>query len=468
VSTFVALATLNSEHLPSDPPDGPEYMHPRTRELLTGPKGASDGETPDGRTRHSSVGVSPFFVGESVGKPERSGGAAEAAPAALENVTDNCSSKSSKKAVNRRRHDYLRRKSVLQRQRVCTTQTVAGMAFVIDRKGNWRCAGLRRCGRVDCPSCGVVILTERQADIELAADRWVRYHGGTLVFVTLTFGHSINDTYASSADVRQAAFRAIASGSSWQRDRELYGIVGFIRVNEDTWGDEFGWHCHIHALFFLSSAPGSKETAAAIKGLGRSSHGRWSASVVKSGRKKPSRLAQKAVEVTGPGAAQAMGDYLTKQFDVPKREMGAAMARELVGGSGKNAGRNVAGIHYSVTELLDAGIAGDERAKRVYAEREKAALGRRTISWSNGLRELIGLREEEEDEVIAQAEDEAKADDVVVLSIPQSGWSKLSRLRYGMGRLYEVGETGGVAAAMKYLDGLGVEYVEGYREPGEL
>lgn len=53
-------ATLNSEHLPSGSPDGPARLHPHLRELPTGPMGASDGETPDRRTRHSSVGVSPL------------------------------------------------------------------------------------------------------------------------------------------------------------------------------------------------------------------------------------------------------------------------------------------------------------------------------------------------------------------------------------------------------------------------
>lgn len=388
----------------------------------------------------------------------------EAALAALETLTDNTyqssSKTSSRTAVNRRRFDFLARNSGLLRQRGCMRQTVNGIALIMDRGGRWRCSGLMRCSRVDCPECGIVLLTERQNEIETAADRWVRFHGGTLAFLTFTFSHRASEAFATASDVRAAAWKFIGDGPALKRDNKRYGIAGMIRVNEDTWGDVFGWHCHIHVLMFLESAPGSPESVAAIKGIGAAFFKRWRFGVVKLGRK-ASKLGFDAHEVSGSEGARAMGDYLTKQLDVPKRELGAAMARELVGAGVKSAGRKVDSAHYSVTDLLDLAMAGDERAAALYLDREIANKGRRSIAWSNGLRERVGLREADTDAEVAAVDDLGRVEDRLVFSIPQRAWSKLRRLRYGMGRLCEVGETNGDVAAADYLTALGVDFEHG-------
>lgn len=339
-------------------------------------------------------------------------------------------------------------------------QTVNGIALIMDRGGRWRCAGLMRCARIDCPECGIVILTERQNEIETAADRWVRFHGGTLAFLTFTFSHRASDEYATAADVRAAAWKFIGDGPALKRDRKRYGIGGMIRVNEDTWSDAFGWHCHIHVLVFLRHKPGSPEATAAIKGAAAAFFKRWRFGVVKLGRK-ASKLGFDAHEVSGSEGARAMGDYLTKQLDVPKRELGAAMARELVGSGLKSAGRKVETAHYSVTDLLDLAESGDEHAAALYFERELATKGRRSIAWTNGLRDEVGLREADTDADVAALDDVERVEDRLVFSIPQRAWSKLRRLRYGMGRLCDVGETKGDLAAAEYLTALGVDFEHG-------
>jgi hypothetical protein len=397
-------------------------------------------------------------------------GARSAERSSLEIVTDNFSppppkivSKLAERvAVNRRRFDYLRRESSVARQRGCMRTAVNGTALVLDRGGFWRCAGLMRCSRVECPSCGVVILTQRQDDIEAAADRWVRFHKGTLAFITLTFSHELRESFETNSEVRAAAWKSIGRGKAWAGDRSRFGVAGFIRVNEDTWGDKYGWHCHIHVLVFLRHEPGSKEATAAVKGLGASMFRRWGYSLVKTGRRM-SRKAQKAQEVTGAEAAKAMGDYLTKQLDVPKRELGAAMAAEMVGARFKTAGVKVEGVHLSVTDLLDLAMAGDEDARELYNRRELALVGKRSISWSNGLRQLLGFPEDEVSDAVIAAEDDAVKRSVerVVFSIRQRDWSKLSRLRYGMGRMLELGESGGEDAAAAWLDSRGIGFTRG-------
>lgn len=381
-------------------------------------------------------------------------------PEALDTYTSNLSPDTDKIALKRHRFDWLRRHSVAARQRACMTQTVQGMALVLDRAGRWRPSGLRRCGRVDCPECGGVLASARGAEVALAAERFISYHGGTLAMFTLTFGHRRSDSLAELYEVRRSGWDTGVAGKGWLQDRRQFGVVGYIRVLEVTWGYDFGWHAHIHVLLFLDRAAGSTEAQRAIKSLAGRFYTRFRKGVIKAGGRAPSRRGQDAQEVTGDQAAVLIGDYLTKQVAAPSAKLAKAMAWEMTGAVGKVAGRSALdtpGVHLSVADLLDAARAGDEKAKRLYAEYEAATVGLRTYQWSQGTRELVGLNEEEDREAMLAAADEATVADVLVLSLREKGWQKLRRLRNGLSQMLELGETRGAAAAIEWLDSQGIE-----------
>lgn len=384
------------------------------------------------------------------------GAGAEPPAKPLEKTTDNLSPLDPKIRQSRQRFDWLRRHSVVERQRSCKKKTVDGTAFVIDRAGRWRCAGLIRCERVDCPDCGAVIAATRRADIELAGTRAIQYHGMTLAMLTFTFGHRLTDSLEKQVKARQAAWVSLGRGKGWDQDKSRYRVKGYVRVLEETWGEKFGWHAHIHVLVFLEHTPGSVEAKNAIKMLARSMFGRWSRAVVKNGMRKPSFKGQDAHEVTGKEAAADMGAYLVKQLDTPKRRLASAVAWEMTAKDGKIADK-ITAEHFAVVELLDLAMDNEAWAAELYAERELAMLGHRTIQWSRDIRELLGMNEEEDAAAALAEADELKAQDRVALSIQQAGWSQLSRIRYGMQRLLEVGEQYGDEAAIVWLDKLGIE-----------
>jgi hypothetical protein len=391
----------------------------------------------------------------------RAVGGQSAGPAEpLETYTSNLSPDSDKIALKRHRFDWLRKHSAAERQRSCMTQTVQGMALVLDRGGRWRASGLRRCGRVDCPECGGVLAAARGSEVGLAAERFITHHGGTLAMFTYTFGHRRGDSLAKLYDIRKMGWDTGATGKAWLQDRREFGVVGYIRVLEVTWGPEFGWHAHIHVLVFLDRAAGSNEAQRAIKSLAGRFYTRYRKGVIKAGGRAPSRRGQEAHEVTGDVAAQVIGDYLTKQVSAPSAKLAKAMSWEMTGAVGKTAGRSALdtpGAHLSVADLLDAARAGDENAAALYAEYETATVGLRTYQWSQGLRELVGLNEDEDREAMLAAADEMTAADVLVLSLREKGWQRLRRLRNGLSQMLELGESRGAAAVIAWLDSQGIE-----------
>jgi hypothetical protein len=340
------------------------------------------------------------------------------------------------------------------------TQTVAGTALVVDRGGRWRAAGLRRCGRVDCPECGSVLAAARGQEVATGADRFISDLGGTLAMFTLTFGHRQGDSLASLYQIRKTAWDTAATGKAWLEDRRQFGVAGYIRVLEVTWGAEFGWHAHIHVLLFLDRVAGSVEAQRTINTLAARFFDRYRKGVVKAGGRAPSRRGQDAHEITGDQACQVIGDYLTKQVDAPSSKLAKSMAWEMTGSVGKTAGRSALdapGLHFSMVDLQDAARAGDERAAALYAEYETATVGLRTYQWSIGLRQLVGLNEDEDRELMLAAADELAAADLLVLSLRERGWQKLRRVRDGLSKMLTLGEQAGATAVIAWLSDLGIE-----------
>ena len=331
---------------------------------------------------------------------------------------------------------------------------------MLDRGGRWRASGLRRCGRVDCSECGSVLAAGRGEEVATAAQRFIDYEGGTLAMMTFTFGHRRGDTLADLYAIRKTGWDTAATGPQWLRDRRDFGVAGYIRVLEVTWGREFGWHAHIHVLVFLDRSAGSVEAQSAIDTLARRFFGRYRKGIIKAGGRAPLRRGQDAHEVTGEQAGRVIGDYLTKQVAAPSAKLAKAMAWEMTGAAGKTAGRSALdtpGAHLSVVDLLDAARAGDEEAARLYAEYEAATVGLRTYQWALGLRQLVGLNEEEDREAMLAQADTLAAEDQLVLSFREKGWQKLRRIRDGLSQMLTLGEAQGAEVVIGWLADRGIE-----------
>lgn len=115
--------------------------------------------------------------------------------------------------------------------------------------------GVQQCGSTwACPVCAEKIQRHRSREIREALETATE-RGWVIGFLTFTVSHRRRDDLAEVWDAIAVAWRAMTGGAgpAWARDRDRYGIEGYVRLTETTVGAN-GWHVHVHALVFLNPA----------------------------------------------------------------------------------------------------------------------------------------------------------------------------------------------------------------------
>lgn len=122
-------------------------------------------------------------------------------------------------------------------------------------------AGVQTCHSVHlCPVCMSKVLAVRAANVQAAADG-LAAAGYVLALGTNTLRHFKRLPYGTLRDGQRGGLVAVlhdawkgaygSAGRPWRRLRDGYGIVGYERAFEDTWGSDSGWHLHWHVLWVL-------------------------------------------------------------------------------------------------------------------------------------------------------------------------------------------------------------------------
>lgn len=259
-----------------------------------------------------------------------------------------------------------------------------------ERGAHW--SGVERCASIwACPVCSAVIRAERAEEIQQAARVWGEEREGSFAFVTLTMRHGIRDPLKTTLNAALEGWRRVIRGAPWKRKIKQLGIAGVIRSVEVTWGADNGWHPHIHALFFLDQT-WTKQQADDFEGW---LYERWADFVVKLGGQLPTRLRGVDVRLAGRDGT-VVAQYLSKvqEKDEPANieTLGAELARfDFKQGRAGN---------LMPFELLD--MPPESGAGRLWVEYVKTTQGRRAITWSKNLRELLALDEERTDEEIIE------------------------------------------------------------------
>lgn len=255
-----------------------------------------------------------------------------------------------------------------------------------DRPAHW--SGLERCASIwACPVCSAVIRNERAREIQEAADRWTAC-GGSVVMVTATMRHGRHDALAETLDVVLAGWSRMLRQRGWKALLARYGVVGYVRSVEVTYGWLNGWHPHVHALLFVRALEDSE-----VEAVERDVFDLWGRIVVKAtGR---TILRQHGVKVSRATSAE----YVAKVQEHDRA--GAEMARQDL-----KRGR---GLSVMPFELLDSEGAS---SRKLWAEYVAATHGRRAITWSRDLRTLLGLDVERTDEEVMA---ETETDELVML-----------------------------------------------------
>lgn len=274
-------------------------------------------------------------------------------------------------------------------------------------------AGLTTCGSVwACPVDSAKILAHRQDEVRSAVARYLDggNPGRQIAMLTLTMRHRAGQPLATLWDALSTAWSSVTGGRLWQAEKAAHGVVGWLRVVELTHGRN-GWHVHVHALLFLDSeASGTPETRSTLASWRKTIVGRWSRALE---RKNLSPALDRAQDFhLVEGDAEPLAGYFTKQTDDTVAE---SIALEFTHTASKTA-RTASGGR-SPWSILDGALAGDVDELRLWHEFEKASRGRRQLTWSRGLRALLGLDDEQSDEEVAEAEASTRQDQLCQLKV---------------------------------------------------
>ncbi|MEU9110016.1 hypothetical protein AB0D54_37980, partial [Streptomyces xanthophaeus] len=136
-------------------------------------------------------------------------------------------------------------------------------ASILWAPGKGALGGVCRCNNVHmCAWCMARILAVRAANVQAAAEG-LAAAGYGLHLGTSTLRHFSRQRYGSLRKTDRGGLVALlhdawkgaygSSGRQWRRFRDTYGVVGYERAYEDTYGTDTGFHLHFHTLWVTKS-----------------------------------------------------------------------------------------------------------------------------------------------------------------------------------------------------------------------
>jgi hypothetical protein len=100
--------------------------------------------------------------------------------------------------------------------------------------------------------CSAHVSEERRRELGLAV-RSVRELGGQALLLTLTEQHTRHHSLARTLGGLLEAWRYMQTRPGFRALLASYGVLGYVRALEVTWGHYAGWHPHLHLVLFVSS-----------------------------------------------------------------------------------------------------------------------------------------------------------------------------------------------------------------------
>jgi len=269
-------------------------------------------------------------------------------------------------------------------------------------------AGLMACGSVwVCPVCAAKVQAVRSDELRRAIAAW----GGSVELLTLTVPHTSHQALGELLAGLTAALGMFFRGRPWRTLAEDYGIHGYVRGLEVTWGPDTGWHPHAHVVLFRRSGVDRDELASEL-------FANWERFVSRRGLGQASRRAFSLQD------GRHVARYVTKLG----HELHWDTADELVRSHSKSGGRS----RWSPWDLLgELAYPEDQSGERhrfaeIFREYAEAFHGRRQLVWSRGLRHELLATDEASDQAIADSIGEV---DPVLAALSLEDWRLVRRSR---------------------------------------
>jgi hypothetical protein len=251
--------------------------------------------------------------------------------------------------------------------------------------------------------------------------------GGGVYFWSPTMRHHEGQSLEDGFEALSFAFgKRVIAGSSWQRDRDDFGIVGYIKAPDLTYGPN-GWHPHLPVLIFTESPLSVAER----EGLRDRLYHRWKRGVAEKGFGEPLKLncPLDRVRMQDAGSRSsyvAHGPTKLDQEDgsgVEGKWIGMEMQRHDI-----KAARHRPGCdrrHMTPFQILSEirHWPEDEEMRELWEEYEQATRDRKSVTWS---RSLSAVREEAKQDGDSLCEEEvvelvSEIDPVLYRHILRSG-----------------------------------------------
>lgn len=289
-----------------------------------------------------------------------------------------------------------------QRVKTCLRNPVGSTVNIKHnlQKDSYGFRNLETCASVwMCPVCAAKISEKRRVELVSGISNW-HDHSGSVVMMTLTVQHSLHTPFKKTLAELQTAYRSFLMSNPVKRIFDQLGVVGRIRALETTYGEN-GWHPHFHVLMFVKSDDIRLLT---VQGMLLD---QWKMACKRRGIKTPNEHGLKLHD--GSYAAA----YVSK-WGIESEMTKGHIKKSKTGYSPFDLARFDLGIYGGDAKPLASG-----EAKILFKEYAYCMKGKRQLVWSDGLRQLLGLKAEKTDQELV---DEIEEQEVLFVAIPLEMW----------------------------------------------
>jgi len=247
--------------------------------------------------------------------------------------------------------------------------------------------------------CAARVRQERSQQIGRMAVKHLK-RGGGLSYFTGTLRHHRGQRLSDLWDAMNAAWSGgVVNGRAWVSDRDEFGIVGYVKSPDVTYGEN-GWHPHLPVLIFTESPLDDDKR----RKLRDRMYDRWSGKLDRMGYEKPFKINCPLDKVRSErGVSDYIASAVLKEggvdvgFEVQRHDRKRAADSRPGGGRGSM-------TPFQILRELSH-WPDDGELRRLWLEYERATADRKSIHWSG----LAELREEVQAELDEEAEQEAEA-----------------------------------------------------------
>lgn len=263
-------------------------------------------------------------------------------------------------------------------------------------------ANVQRCGSVwTCPICSAQISEGRREELKQGMMKWqgkgtIREAGGMVYLLTLTNAHHVGDNLVQLLNGQKKALHYLWGDRKPKEMFKSLGKVGHITATEVTHGKN-GWHPHYHILMFFENPIDTKELRDFLANV-------WQNCCKKAGLKIPS------LEHGCDLREGKYADHYVSKW---------GLEDEVTKGHIKK------GKEDSLTpwDLLKLSESGCEKSGYLFQVFAAAFKGKRQLSWSKGLKALLGVDTKEDEELAQVTEKDSIEVDVLAIEL----WSLILR-----------------------------------------